>query len=80
MKPEAMDAADFHHRAAELDHAMFALVRRHGGSISAEHGIGLLKKDYLGYTRSEAEIAIARSIKRVLDPKHILNPGKILDA
>lgn len=49
------------------------------GSISAEHGIGLVKKKYLGATRSEAEIAMMRGIKRVLDPHGIMNPGKIFD-
>ena len=51
-----------------------------GGSISAEHGIGLVKKKYLAGTRSEAEIAMMRGIKRVLDPRGILNPGKIFDS
>lgn len=50
-----------------------------GGSVSAEHGIGLHKKAYLALTRSEAEIALMRTLKRALDPKGILNPGKILD-
>ncbi len=50
------------------------------GSISAEHGIGLVKKKYLGGTRSEAEIAMMRGIKRVLDPHGIMNPGKVFDS
>jgi FAD/FMN-containing dehydrogenase len=54
-------------------------VRKHGGSISAEHGIGLLKKDYLGYSRSPAELELMRALKRVLDPQGILNPGKVVD-
>ena len=49
------------------------------GSISAEHGIGLVKKKYLGGTRSEAEIAMMRGIKHVLDPHGIMNPGKVFD-
>ena len=49
------------------------------GSISAEHGIGLVKKDYLLGTRSAAEIAVMRGIKQVLDPHGILNPGKMFD-
>ncbi len=79
MKPEAMAREDFLARTHEADHAIFALVQRHGGSISAEHGIGLLKKDYLGYTRSPAEIDLLRTIKRALDPNNILNPGKVVD-
>jgi FAD/FMN-containing dehydrogenase len=58
---------------------MFKLVQKHGGSISAEHGIGLLKKPYLGYSRSPAEQAVLRSVKRALDPQLILNPGKVID-
>ena len=50
-----------------------------GGSISAEHGIGLVKKDYLLGTRSAAEIAIMRGVKQVFDPHGILNPGKVFD-
>lgn len=50
------------------------------GSISAEHGIGLVKKKYLGETRSAAEVNIMRGIKRALDPHGIMNPGKVFDA
>ncbi|MEC7593448.1 MAG: FAD-linked oxidase C-terminal domain-containing protein, partial [Pseudomonadota bacterium] len=49
-----------------------------GGSISAEHGIGLLKREFLGLSRSPEELAVMRSLKLALDPKNILNPGKIL--
>ncbi|HVK67078.1 MAG TPA: FAD-binding oxidoreductase [Polyangium sp.] len=77
MKPDAMEKAAFLTRTHEADHMMFELVRKYRGSISAEHGIGLLKKDYLGYTRSGTEIEIMRQIKRVLDPLGIMNPGKV---
>ncbi|RQS11313.1 FAD-binding oxidoreductase [Burkholderia sp. Bp9002] len=63
---------------AELDEVVYAVVRAMGGSISAEHGIGVLKRPYLGHTRSEAEIAVMRRLKDALDPRHILNPGKVL--
>jgi FAD/FMN-containing dehydrogenase len=79
MKPDAMNKADFLARTHDADHAIFELVRAHGGSISAEHGIGLLKKDYLGYTRSAVELELLRRIKHALDPHGLLNPGKILD-
>ena len=49
-----------------------------GGVLSGEHGIGLEKKAYLKVSRSEAEIALMRTLKTALDPKGILNPGKIL--
>ncbi len=48
-----------------------------GGSVSAEHGIGLEKKPYLSWCRSEAEIHVMRALKKTLDPRGILNPGKI---
>lgn len=79
MKPEDLAKEVFLERTSAADHDMFRLVRAHGGSISAEHGIGLLKKPYLTYTRSEAELAVMRSVKRSLDPKNLMNPGKILD-
>ena len=79
IKPDALDKASFVARTSQADHAVFALVRKHGGSISAEHGIGLLKKPYLGYSRSEAELALLAELKRVLDPHQILNPGKVID-
>ncbi len=79
MKPDDMEKAAFLKQASEADHEMFKLVRKHGGSISAEHGIGLLKKPYLGYSRSPAELETLRALKRALDPKNILNPGKVID-
>ena len=50
-----------------------------GGSVSAEHGIGLEKKPYLSWCRSDVEIALMKALKRVLDPNAILNPGKVFD-
>ncbi|MCC6645028.1 MAG: FAD-binding oxidoreductase [Polyangiaceae bacterium] len=79
MKPDALDKAEFLRRTSEADHAMFELVQRHAGSISAEHGVGLLKKPYLSYSRAPAELAALRAVKLALDPKGTLNPGKIFD-
>ncbi|MFO1174993.1 MAG: FAD-binding oxidoreductase [Paracoccaceae bacterium] len=61
-----------------VDEIAYGLVRDLGGSVSAEHGIGTLKRDWLGHSRSPAEIAAMRAIKSALDPRGILNPGKIL--
>lgn len=61
-----------------VDHVVYQALQQYGGSISAEHGIGLQKKPYLGCSRSASEIALMRTIKHALDPKGILNPGKIL--
>jgi FAD/FMN-containing dehydrogenase len=52
-------------------------LRAFRGSVSAEHGIGVEKKKYLNYTRTEQEIAVMRAVKAAIDPKNILNPGKI---
>ena len=54
-------------------------MKKYGGSVSAEHGVGLIKKDYLNYTRSSTEIAYMRAMKKVFDPNGIMNPGKIFD-
>jgi FAD/FMN-containing dehydrogenase len=61
----------------EIDALVYGLVQKWGGTISAEHGIGLLKKPYLGHTRSPEEIAVMRALKQALDPTGILNPGKV---
>lgn len=79
MKPDHLSKEDFLARTHNADEDTFRLVARHGGSISAEHGIGLLKKDFLHYSRSPQELFVLRNVKRVLDPKNILNPGKIFD-
>lgn len=79
MKPDAMPKEEFLAHAHASDEAMFELVRSHHGSVSAEHGIGLLKKDALRYSRSPAEMALLRAVKATLDPSGILNPGKIFD-
>ena len=61
-----------------MDAAIYGLVREFGGSISAEHGIGTQKKKWLGHSRSEAEIALMRTLKAALDPHGVLNPGKVV--
>ena len=60
--------------------AVYGPLASIGGSVSAEHGVGLDKKKYLGLSRNDEEIALMRTLKRALDPKGILNPGKIFDA
>jgi FAD/FMN-containing dehydrogenase len=78
MKPEALDKAEFLARTHEVDQVLMDLVKAHRGSVSAEHGIGLLKRPWLGHSRSAAEVTLMRQLKAVLDPHHILNPGKVL--
>lgn len=61
-----------------MDEVIYDHVRRLGGSVSAEHGIGTTKKPYLGHARSDAEIVLMRTLKRALDPQGLLNPGKVV--
>jgi len=61
-----------------IDTVVYEHVRAHQGSISAEHGIGVLKRDYLPYSRSPEELELMRRIKTALDPNGIMNPGKVL--
>lgn len=78
MKPEAMEKAEFLQKTHAVDKDLMDLVRAHHGSVSAEHGIGLLKRDWLGHSRSPVEIDLMRQMKAMLDPKGLLNPGKVL--
>jgi FAD/FMN-containing dehydrogenase len=79
LKPKDMDLQVFLKKCHEADRELFEIVKKHKGSISAEHGIGLLKKEALKYSRSPQEMAIFRSLKTALDPQGLLNPGKIFD-
>lgn len=65
-------------RASRITTTIFDLVSTFGGTISAEHGIGILKKDHLLRYRSEPEIDLMRRLKACLDPAHTLNPGKVI--
>ncbi|MFL5957499.1 MAG: FAD-linked oxidase C-terminal domain-containing protein, partial [Solirubrobacterales bacterium] len=64
----------------DLDEAILRLVAAHGGSIAAEHGVGVAKAKWLPLTRSQADLDAMRAVKRALDPAGILNPGVILPA
>jgi len=57
---------------------VLALVAEHGGSISAEHGVGVAKRRFLGLTRTPEEVAAMAAVKRALDPAGVLNPGVLL--
>jgi FAD/FMN-containing dehydrogenase len=63
-----------------LDTSIFSAVRDVNGSISAEHGIGVSRAHFLSWTRNSRELQLMRALKQVMDPKHILNPGKLMDA
>ncbi|MFA5685436.1 MAG: FAD-binding oxidoreductase [Lysobacteraceae bacterium] len=79
LRPAGMAATDFVAACERVTDLLAEALRAHGGSISAEHGIGLVKKPWLGSTRSAAEVAIMQGIRRVLDPNGIMNPGKLFD-
>ncbi len=76
--PAGWDKARFMPHAHAVNAAVYDLVVSYGGSISAEHGIGLLKVDELAHYRSKVEIDTMRTIKRALDPQNLMNPGKIV--
>ena len=60
----------------DIENAVYGIVAQRRGSISAEHGIGSLKIPFLHFSRSEAEIALMRAIKKAMDPNGIMNPGQ----
>jgi len=80
LKPADLDPMEFQARCADVSVEVFQLVSDYGGSISAEHGVGLLKKPFLEASRDPAEIACMRAVKKVFDPSGVLNPGKIFDS
>ncbi len=79
LKPKNWKKEDFIKQCEKVNNILFSLVKKFKGTISAEHGIGLLKKSYLSYSCSKEEIEAMKSIKKIFDPLHILNPGKIFD-
>ena len=79
LKPEQLEIEKFNENCGEVSEQLFELVKKHGGSISAEHGIGLLKKPFLHYSCSPAEVEYMKAIKRVFDPHNIMNPGKLIE-
>ncbi|MNN38225.1 putative FAD-linked oxidoreductase [compost metagenome] len=63
----------------ELDQMVYGPLRALQGAVSAEHGIGIEKKPWLGQSRTPEEIALMRTLKRSLDPRNVLNPGRVFD-
>jgi len=80
LKPHAMDKDEFFGKCATVNKWVFETVQKYNGSISAEHGVGMTKRDYLEYSRSPAEIEYMKAVKAVFDPNGIMNPGKIFAA
>jgi FAD/FMN-containing dehydrogenase len=77
-QPVGGNAADFLARWHDVNAVVFEIVMRMGGSISAEHGIGVLKRDELPDVKDKVAIELMRGIKAMLDPSGIMNPGKVL--
>ena len=78
LKPPGLGQESFYRRCHAISPKLFAAVRQRGGSISAEHGVGLLKRDFLEFSRSAQELDILRALKTTLDPNGVMNPGKLL--
>lgn len=78
LKPQSMNKDEFVKECRKMDELVFSAVQKQLGSISAEHGVGLTKKSFLTYSRSQSEIDLMRSIKKVFDPDLIMNPGKVI--
>ena len=79
LKLESMSKDDFFAECQVVNKHVFETVQKYGGSVSAEHGVGMTKKPYLSYSRSETEIDYLREVKKVFDPNNIMNRGKIFD-
>ncbi|MDQ2079527.1 FAD-binding oxidoreductase [Xanthobacteraceae bacterium Astr-EGSB] len=77
-QPVGADKAAFLARWHDMNAVVHAVVGRHGGSISAEHGIGVLKRDELTRVKDPVALEVMRSLKRTLDANNILNPGKVV--
>ena len=61
----------------EIDEIVYRLIQELNGSISAEHGIGIMKKQFLEYSKSDPEIQLMKTLKQTMDPHGILSPGRI---
>ena len=77
-QPAGADTAAFLARWYEMNDAVHAVVMKLGGSISAEHGIGVLKRKLLPQVKDAVALDLMRTLKRALDPNNILNPGKVV--
>src|SRR5699024_11282877 len=77
LKPENLSKDEFFAQCEVVNQWVFETVQKYKGSISAEHGVGMTKRDYLHYSRSPEEVAYMQAVKAVFDPNGIMNPGKI---
>ncbi|MGF6593286.1 FAD-binding oxidoreductase [Pseudomonas sp. 2835] len=77
LKPDNLSKDEFFAKCATVNKWVFETVEKYNGSISAEHGVGMTKRDYLTYSRSPVEIQYMKAVKAAFDPNGIMNPGKI---
>lgn len=77
LKPKNEIKDEFEKKCKNVTEKLFQIIHELEGSISAEHGVGITKKDFLSYSCSQLEIEYMKNIKTIFDPDHILNPGKI---
>jgi FAD/FMN-containing dehydrogenase len=77
-QPIGMDKADYLARWHDMNRIVHDIAVKHGGSFSAEHGIGVLKREDMQRYKSHEELDVMRAMKAALDPKGILNPGRVL--
>ena len=77
LKPDELNKQSFLKKCDQVNEILFSVIKKYKGSISAEHGVGLLKKPYLHYSCSNDELFYMKEIKKVFDPHQLLNPGKI---
>ena len=77
LKPDSLSKDEFFAKCATVNKWVFEIVEKYNGSISAEHGVGMTKRDYLTYSRSPVEIQYMKAVKAAFDPNGIMNPGKI---
>ncbi|HHL31976.1 MAG TPA: FAD-binding oxidoreductase [Oceanospirillales bacterium] len=78
IKPTDMNIAEFKKECETVNTHVYGMIQQMHGSISAEHGVGMIKKPYLNYSRSSDELLLMQAIKQAFDPNNILNPGKLI--
>ena len=77
-QPAGMERAAFEALTPQVNRAVHDIVAKYRGSIAAEHGIGQLRRNELAHYKSAVELDVMRAIKRALDPKDLMNPGKVV--
>ena len=79
LNSKGLSPEEFHSEINRFEKALYPLLKTFHGSVSAEHGVGVLKKNWVVYSRTPAELSLYQAIKRAFDPNGLLNPGKIID-